>query len=597
MARKKRKAIKSPQVSRPVPLAETGGLSAWGLPALGWVALVFSWLAALGGVSDGSIDWRNIFEHDTVRVAAVFRDMFGGEGYPAFGWWVAHALFYFPDYAFQWPLLALGLDMTATLYIFPLLQVGFAAAGWILVCDFLFGKSPVRRAAVLLLYAASFLLLAWGQSQVFIMLMLSVWHYGAWTCVPWLLWFSLRLLNSPRPGPGKIAALVFASAVAAASDLLSVLWFALPAVLAALPSAKLNKFAVFASVLAAGVALGVAVDHMAPWEGRRGIGDNVQLTRASLIDRLNVIIVLGLHLRDFVLGDPLEFIVMLAFAAALFTRLWREFKRFRAKKAKREEFHPRLFVLLLIPISIAACVAATINHGHIHTHYHVHGVTAMRYMMPFFFFPLFVGWTLLEWKDRSWKVRPAALAAAACAAAVGISAPKLARIDFAAMDPFATPFQKCFAENAKRLGWTSGIGSVHFSLLTFLNPDAGMENYTWVGTEWREAGQSSLVMIATNANPHRRGKEAQFVTANAHNGAIFVRTPRAGDKGCSFSNYGPCLGWENRNVFITDDAVAGAFGEPTEVVECAGIGLYHYDPPLRIDSSEFQEWEEIGRRF
>ena len=585
MARKKRKAVKSsPPPPRSAPIAETRGIPAWLLPVLGWVTLVFSWLAALGGAADGSIDWRDIFDVDTIRSYAVFRDLFGGEGYPALGWAHTHAIYYFPDHAFIWTLLALGADMPTAYYIFPLMQVGFAAAGWILACDLLFGKSPIRRAAVLLTHSASFLILAWDQSQIFIPQMLTAWHYGTWACVPWLLWLSLRMLDSPRPELGKAAALVFAMTVAAGSDMLSILWFAIPAALAALLTTRLRKSAVFIAVLAVGIALGVAVDRAIPWESRPHLDHNVQVTRASWEERLGIIPVLGRYLGEIAANDTLEFLTMLAFVAALCAKLAGRMKEIRPKK--REDFRPRLFVLLLIPISMGGCVAAQINHGNINLNYHAHSITAMRYMLPLFFFPLFAGWALLEWKVPRWRIHPSAFAAAACAAGIAVAAPKLARIDFAAMDPFATPFQKCFAENARRLKWTSGVSPLHFELALFANPEAGTENYTQAYLIWMQAPRSHMLYGLSNTNLSRRGGEAQFVTVNTRDDRVFVRPPRTGDNGCALDDFHSCAGWEGLYVMLSDKVARGAFGEPAEVVECAGIALYHYDPPLPLHSPE-----------
>ena len=581
MPRKKRKTVKSPPPSRPIPIVETGGIPAWLLPVLGWLALVFSWLSALGGAADGSIDWRDMFDVDTVRSYAVFRDMFGGEGYSALGWSHTYSIYYFPDHAFIWALLGLGADMPTAYYIFPLMQVGFTAAGWILVCDFMFGKSPIRRAAVLLAHAAPFLILAWDQSQIFIPQMLTAWHYGTWGCVPWLLWLALRMLDSPRPEPGKVAALVFAMAVAAASDLLAVLWFAIPAALAAALTTRLNKSAVFIAVLAVGTALGQAVDRAIPWGYRPHLDHNVQVARASWDDRLGVVSVLGRHMSEVAAHDTLEFLAMLAFVAALCAKLAESAGEIRSKK-RRAHFRPRLFVLLLIPISMGGCVAAQINHGGINLGYYTHSITAMRYMLPLFFFPLFVGWALLEWNPPRRRIRPAVVAAAACAAGVAMSAPKLARIDFAAMDPFATPFQKCFAENARRLEWTSGVSPIHFELAQFANPGAGVENYARSHVVWMQAPQSHMLYGLTNINPGRRAKEVQFVTVNAHNGRFFARPPRAEDNGCDIGDFQSCAGWEGLFVMLNDKVAKAAFGEPAEVVECAGIALYHYDPPLRV---------------
>ena len=588
MTQKKRgKAKRSAGVASALPQLSSGR-GEWILPALGALALILAWLAALGGAADGSIDWRKTFDHDSLRSYGVFRDLFGGEGYSAAGWGHGKAPSYFPDFAFQWALFALGVDLQAALYIFPLMQVGFAAAGWMLVCDFLFGKSPTRRAAVLLAHAATFLSLAWDESQIFNLQMVSVFHYGAWACVPWLLWLSMRMLELPRPHPGRIAALVLALAVITASNLLIAPWFTAPAALAVLLSARFKQCAVFIAVLAAGTVLGLAIDHAIPYDNAVSLKERFQYQASSVsrwVSWLHVLIPLRWHLAETVSRDPLKVAAMLAFAAALCVKLAPELRKFGAKKT-RGEFRPRFFVLLLMPISIAVAVASQINHGSILATYLVHPITAMRYLFPMFFYPLFVGWALLEWKAPRWQIRPAALAAAACAAALALSVPKLTRIDFAALDPFATPFQKCFAENARRLEWTSGMAPLHFGMQMFANPDAGMENYNWIRVLRAEAGRSSMASLFGFVNHRRRGKEVQFVVSNARNGLVFFHPPRASDQGCPLNDYEPCRGWEETSDIITDRAVKGAFGEPAEIVECAGIGIYHYDPPLRFEFSD-----------
>ena len=153
--------------------------------------------------------------------------------------------------------MALGVDLRVALYVFSLLQVAFAVAGWILVCDFLFGKNPVRRAVVLLLHAATFLHLAWLESHLFFLQIIGLWHYGAWACVPWLLWLSLRALDGSKRGAlPQYMALTGALAVATASDLLIVSWFVAPAALAAVFSSRPKAAAIFIAALGAGSPVG-----------------------------------------------------------------------------------------------------------------------------------------------------------------------------------------------------------------------------------------------------------------------------------------------------------------------------------------------------
>ena len=214
MAGKKRRADKPPaqpkssfsvEAKTRLPSGGSGadGVQTWLLPALGALGLVGAWLALLGGFADGTIDWRLIFNVDTVAPRVQFRELFLRQDGP--GWATSGtAPYYFPDVLTQWALAALGAGVMAALYLAPLLQAALAAAGWIVVCDFLFGKSPARRCAVLLLQALPLLVVAWRGPDLFYAQLSTVSHYGVWTLLPWLLWLSLRVVDSDSPGkPGK----------------------------------------------------------------------------------------------------------------------------------------------------------------------------------------------------------------------------------------------------------------------------------------------------------------------------------------------------------------------------------------------------------
>ena len=324
---KKRKAGSQP-AKTVVPAARSarlpGGSIVWILPVFGALALVFSWLAALGGsLADGPVDARYFFQGDTFIPYGVFRDLFLDDGYSASGWLYGSAPYYFLDFAFQWALFALGLEPPLALWLFPLLQVAFAAAGWILVCDFLFGKSPVRRTAVLLLHAATFLHLAWFENGLFMLQMTGTWRYGTWACVPWLLWLALRSLNAP-PGktapPANFAALAAAVAVVVASDLVIAPWLLAPAAALALFFVRPQVAGIFILALGAGTAAGRALAAAAPVEHHEGLALSFDSDR----------IVRNLRLLHFYLGrivdfNPMEFLLLPIFAAALVWRAAGEF--------------------------------------------------------------------------------------------------------------------------------------------------------------------------------------------------------------------------------------------------------------------------------
>ena len=75
--------------------------------------------------------------------------------------------------------------------------------------------------------------------------------------------------------------------------------------------------------------------------------------------------------------------------------------------------------------------------------------------------------------------------------------------------------------------------------------------------------------------------------SNGYNGRAFHSPPLAGETGCAMSAPEAC--WHSIDNFTLDDASArAAFGEPQEEIDCAGIGLLHYDPPLKFDFSHLE---------
>ena len=592
MARKK-KAGKSPAPAKAgvqAPLAPSGAQSEWLLPALGALALVFSWLAALGGVSDGTMDLRHVFNNDTLWGYGIFRDMFLDDGYPVSGWRVGNAPFYFPDMALLWPLFAL-FGPVAGMYLFSLLQVFLAAIGWILICDRMFGKNPLRRCAVFLLQAATFLLFAWRESGLFMLQITGTWHYGAWACLPWLLWISMRMLSTPAPV--NIAALVLAVAFVVPSDLVLAPWFVGPAAAAAAFSARPKNAVIFAAALAAGMALGWAL-YKLNFTGSPAVNymevsrlDPAQFGR-SLQSFLN-------SLSRMAKIDPLEILLLPAFAAAVLWRAAGEWSAWKRKGERGRDFHARRFVLFFVPLSMAGAATGGVVNGMGDLNY-LHPIQDLRYVLPVVLFPLFAGWALLAFPKMKFPPHRAALAACACAIALAL--PKAARMDFTALDPFATPFQKCFAEHAQKRGWTGAVLSAFFYLPVFSNPDAELKNYvkSWAPFG-KPAGENQYMYSPQLTNWHRARGPFQVVVANFHQGLLHTRPPRAQDAGCPVSEPSCINEHGSAGLPLHDRVIRAAFGDPAEIVECAGVGLYHYDPPLQFGISGKSSEQALGNKF
>ena len=607
MARKKRKAVKSPPlVSRFAPPGETGGFSAWALPALGALALILSWLAMLGGAAESPAEFNLVFNYDTARPWLMFRDMFVVDAFPADGWRTGNTQSYIPDMALLWAIFAAGAGPVTGMWLYALAQPVLAAAGWILVCDRLFGKSPARRTAVLLAHALCLLFLAWNPPGVFLLWAMPVHHSGTWALVPWALWLLLIALDAPPTHKIKLLSILFSLlCLAIASDLLFLPWMVAPALavllcLLALGRMRAGEFGVFAVVLIASVPLGRVLHSATGLEAHRNVGDIIWNVNADGLAAIPT----GFAgwFANLAGNYPLEALVFALFA---FLAAWRAIGALRPSWAPVRIFaEPKgrgaLFMALFAPASMAATVCAVhVNSGGIldenhpgfnelfYSHYH-------RYVFPLVWFPLFVGWALFPWRAKLFRVRPVALALGASLVVFAASAPKSLAVRFSALDPFNTPFHRCFEGAAARLNWSGGVAS--FPVMSMLaNERAHLERILPVGAARRGPGRSRLYVDWVGINRHYFSGEFQFVYVPAFKGRLFRAPPRdENDQGEPMSD-NPL----DFHLFLDDAAVRGAFGDPAEIVECAGVGLYHYDPPLRLDFSAVAnpDFAQVGRTF
>ena len=601
---------------RPAPksAAQPAGKAAWLLPGLGVLALVAAWLAALGGFSDGTLRLWHLFELDSLRPWLMFHDAFLSEDYPVRGWRHGVAPFYFPDFAVLWGLFAAGLGLREGMLLYALLQPALAAGGWILVCDRLFGKSPARRAAVLLLQALALLAAAWRGEDLFLVQTMFGARYGSWALLPWLLWLLLRTLDAggAKAGPfhpQKLAAggaLLAGLVLAVASDLTFLPWLLAPAGLAllfmvGLKKARGNDFFLFAAVFVLCVPLGRGLHRSFGFAENRNTeaftSFNPERSWTALAD-------LGGAFAYGAGRNPAEALAWILFAVAA---AWLGLSVFRPSRPLAKFFIPPktragIFVALFVPLSAAAALGAVVATGNAvpRQWFEFNLNTALRYVLPALYFPLFAGWALLPWRPGLFRVRPAPAACACFAAVVLLSAPKALAIRAAALEPFNTPFHQCFNAAAGRLGWRGGIAS---SGMTHpLTADAGnrVESMTPVGILRGETGRSRFYLDWTVYNRHHFSGDFQFVVANGFNGRVFDRLPHAAEeRGCPPSGAEECEIVSSPALILDDAAIRGAFGEPDEIVDCAGVGLYHYDPPIRLDFSatDNPDFAQVGRIF
>ena len=613
MAKKRKTAPAAAPAKSAVPAAmESTGVERILLPVLGALALICAWLALLGGLLDGTLDPRSILHPDSVVPRVLFRELFQLSEENALVTFPT-APHHFPDNWMQWALAALGAGASGALLFTPLLQAALSAAGWLLACDALFGKSPARRCVVLLLHALPLLVVAWRGADLFWGQINPHSHYGPYVMIPWLLWLSVRVLQSGAQEGGKkrrtpmpvgfAAGLVLLLALMSASDLLILPWFVAPTGLTALVLAwrgmlSRRRALQFFGLLAAGCVGGRLLFHALPLamdafqmptlggESRASAGrDSVFQAAATL----------AAHMRNAAVRNPMEGMTWLAFAAIAFWRAAILFRPSLRKKTPSALDVPDNFghslAAIYAPASILAALGGIALGLRAGTFYYLgdnlpaHTVMAfqIRYFMPAWFIPLFAGWALLP----GFRAAAAPATLAACAVAVALAAPKMARNDIAALDLFNTPFYRCFAENAQRLNWRAGISTAPLRTVTEV---PGAENRILpVGVLRRPQAGQSLMLVDLVFNLEPVG-EYQFVIANAREGRAFYDAPPAGERGCAVNEPGACwfLPSGGDRVLSVADARA-AFGEPQEEINCAGVGLLHYDPPLRLDLSHATE--------
>ena len=615
MARKKHKAGKSPVESNPPAAAQAGGGRAWtagewSLPALGALALILAWLAALGGLADGGANLRDIVESDTLRPFTIFQELFVTRDFPVSGWRQGPAPFYFPEYLIQWPLFALGADLLSVLLFAPLVYAALSAIGWILVCGRLFGRSPARTTAVLLAHAAPLLMVGWGRTDVFGILLVALYRIGTWACVPWLLWLTLRALDSgegraARAGsPASLVSLAILLAIVMMSDYVIVTWFVAPALVSAFLLVRFGRLkmpALFrlAASMAAGMALGMILAEI-PDQHKNPLAQPVNPAQAMTAVRNFAAFIANLtaaNVAETLAWAAFVFIGLRRLATAL--RLRRENDSPASRLFGVPKTRAHLFVAIFVPASAAAALVGVLLAGKFPIPWIPDLWRQTRYFLPFVFFPLFIGWALLPWSfapAAAARTKQAALAG--CAALALAALPKVFAVDMEKLNPFNSPFHQCFAEAANRLDWEGGVGQLLIMPPLKANPNANVNRVvSAIALRSPQPGMSGMFMEWHMHNRHWFNGEFQFVVVNGFNGRVFERAPREQDAGCAFEDVSPCI--SNPAMILDERTVRGALGEPQEIVECAGVGFYHYDPPIRLDVSHLPDphLTPIGRRF
>ena len=592
--RQQRPGLSAPPAPRPKNAAAGLRIPPPPLLAACALSLLACFAAALGGISEGVVAARHLFNVDSAYLYKLFRDIFLTD-LDVSGFRLSTSPMLFPDMLlFSWPLHALGIGWHPAMLVFILTQTVFGAVGWMLVCARLGGGAACQCAA-LLAWAAQILGMAYG-AKIFIAQAHGGLHFGAWVCAPWLLWLALPDNREKESPPSRLIALALALAVCIGSDLLVVIWFAAPAAAAAALLFLRGRWsapcaAKFLSVLALGSAAGALL--------RKGtllfFTPSVQGDDFTSFNPEKISGAADTLVRFFVFAAGeyrLLTLVWLAFAALALLCLR------RALSAKSRETNARTFVLAYMPAMMILTLLAIIAVGNVQVAEWTGDQiwVATRYFTPVLFLPLFVGWAVPPvcgfFARPPFAGRERAAIAALAAALALVAAPKIAAIQPERLSPYNTPFHRCVSDAAKSRGWRAAIGSIWMTSELMLDPDNGIERELTVLNPRHLRGQLGAVgrpgdplwVEWTINNRHQFNGEFDFAIVNLRN-ELYFRLP--GPAACSRAR-GRFCGADPHA--IDGEILRRTFGEPSEILECDGVGIFAYDPPVRVDMSEVPDW-------
>ncbi len=625
-ARRGASAHMQAQAASPQPASFRFPVLGTAVLALAMLALAAAFLAALYAVAGGTTNLHlTIFaNHDQIITWLMYRGAFVEGAYPLEGFRTGVASFLLPDRIGLFALFSLGVPPVAANVLLPLIFAAVSIGGWIAVCAHLFGNSPVRFAFVILAHALPFLLIAAGPNDIHALALIVVSHYGTWVCVPWLIFLAMRTLEGSKHPARAAGALAILLALVVASDLVIVPWFVGPIALMlglfALnhlgegakrfgPAAHVSKprLLMAAAALACGLPAGILLAKALPFVPNRNAGSFLSVDLQGLIGTLAVF---GGELAAIVLRNPVSAVLWTLFAAIAAWRMW------AVLIVQRQDSHAaargilgvpagaaQAVLVLYFPVAALLSVAAVVLTGNVGTAWGRDNlVHQLRYVIPLFSIPLFVGWSLLPWENgrlQKWAGR-LSLAAAACIAMLASGMILASKFPLSKINIYSAPFHECFATAARRLGWKGGIGSSSYSSL-IANPAAGIERYVPVGVlRSQQEGESGLYLDWNIENRHWFDGDFQYVVVNGYDGRLVAETPLdENSHTCPLSDFSECLPAWHAALILDERAAQGAFGPPQEIVECYGLGFYHYDPPIRLDYARVAnpDLTRVGKAF
>ena len=556
-----------------------------------WRSLIWRWFLPPWGSDFGRLAFGSDFAVPYRFHMDAFSDRF-----PVTGYRMPPAPFIFPD-IMVWLLLAsvFPFDLTYALYSF--IQIGMSTVGWVLVCRRLGGGGLAQCVAVFA-HALSVILLAYAGNDIFFLLLLPVSHAGVWAVMPWLL---LAFLSFSYRGNVSLFVMLF---LLGGSNLIVMPWFVGPfCVTLAVFQWQGRLSGRYAAGVGGGAVAAVVIGRVV-YKSFTPFGEPVAagfLTVNMDVDRFFSALGVLKHALFIIMEQWGLFVIWLLFMVVL-AGFW--FRLFRAGR------HPALlFVMTFVLISIASSAmgpVVTTNEAWIRLSVEFPEGTSLlssdaliwlRYSLPAVYFPLFVGWFLLVLpvvgRLPTLAARFPLFVAGGFLAIVTVAAvPSFFGSEGKSIRLLETPYAVCVRDAAQRLGWTAGIGPRSFWDWSIVDPDNPIRHDLYVENYsiFRGVPKDQPFWVQWDfTNRHSYSGEFQVVAVTRYADRDFrFGVPRDRNDACTPDN--GCFEFGLPQASLYDaEMVRDFFGEPTEVVECEGVELFHYDPPFVYDFSNHDQ--------
>ena len=560
-----------------------------------FVALVVSYFVLMLVIVNDPLG-RFLFQGDTLGVHRIFLDAFKFEQFPLDGYRIPVAPYYFPDWSL-WFILASLLPYEAVYVLYCFIFLVISAVGWVFVCRQL-GASSAFQSAAVFAHVLQILLLTYSGNEIFMLLVTPNFHTGIWIFMPWLLW---AFLNGSWVGKTTLFILV---ALLALSDLIVLPWFVGPFFVAVgivwwrggFSSRRvLESYAIVALAAVVGRSL---FNLYMPFAESQDTSNFLSIKIAPVFSHL-AIQVTGLLVLAGQYGW-LAAIWLLFVALALFVFV----RHFYAEEVDPNFLFMLTFILTAVLISVAA-PALTGKVGFLRvfpqgldfSYFNV--LEIGRHIHPALYLPLFVGWPFLIFIGSRWlgsliPIRSFHFSVVSLVVCVVAAIPGVVRSrDFQNFSPLETPYAVCVRKAARRLGWTGGIGIYGFWNQAVVDPENPIKQNMVVNNIefFRNAYKEKSLWVMWDAtNRHWYSGEFQVVAVDKYKGRRFFAPPRRQEDGCLLDSQ--CAQYVPSRS-LDEKTVRGVFGDPQEIVECEGVALFHYDPPLIYDFSDHAQVEDF----